>query len=78
MSGRDIPLTSAMFDAGYSALRSCYEHDGQGVSVVAEIYRAMRSLEPVSASHGCICPPKSEETCKGPMCPRRPVDGRAA
>lgn len=23
------------------------------------------------AQHGCICPPKSEETCKGLMCPRR-------
>lgn len=23
--------------------------------------------------HGCICPPRSEETCQGPLCPRRPT-----
>ncbi len=22
---------------------------------------------------GCICPPGSEKTCQGPLCPRRPV-----
>lgn len=24
-------------------------------------------------AHGCICPPGSEKTCQGPLCPRRPV-----
>jgi hypothetical protein len=25
------------------------------------------------AGHGCICPPGAEATCKGPLCPRRPI-----
>lgn len=25
------------------------------------------------APHGCICPPGSETTCQGPLCPRRPI-----
>jgi len=23
--------------------------------------------------HGCVCPPTSEQTCKGPLCPRRSI-----
>jgi hypothetical protein len=23
--------------------------------------------------HGCICPPTAEQTCQGPLCPRKPV-----
>lgn len=23
--------------------------------------------------HGCICPPTSEQTCKGQFCPRKPL-----
>ena len=23
--------------------------------------------------YGCICPPGSERTCQGPLCPRRPI-----
>lgn len=25
------------------------------------------------AAHGCICPPGAEATCKGALCPRRPI-----
>jgi hypothetical protein len=25
----------------------------------------------ISAPQGCICPPESEKTCRGPLCPRR-------
>lgn len=32
-------------------------------------------IEP--AQQGCICPPGAEKTCQGPMCPRRPMVGRA-
>lgn len=28
-----------------------------------------------SVPQGCICPPGSETTCKGLMCPRRPTHG---
>lgn len=27
----------------------------------------------VIPSHGCICPPGAEATCKGVLCPRRPI-----
>lgn len=27
---------------------------------------------------GCICPPGSEATCRGPMCPRRPIGSPTA
>ena len=27
--------------------------------------------QPTSPPHGCICPPTSEQTCEGPLCPRR-------
>ena len=33
-----------------------------------------RPLAPVQ-SHGCICPPGSEKTCQGLMCPRRAING---
>jgi len=26
---------------------------------------------PLSQPRGCICPPGSEKTCQGPLCPRR-------
>lgn len=31
----------------------------------------IRYPAPAAAPHGCICPPTSEQTCQGPMCPRR-------
>lgn len=27
----------------------------------------------VPSPHGCICPPESEKTCRGPLCPRQPI-----
>lgn len=27
---------------------------------------------------GCICPPTSEQTCEGPLCPRKPPRGYVA
>lgn len=32
-----------------------------------------RALQSLTTGHGCICPPTSELTCKGPLCPRRPI-----
>lgn len=27
----------------------------------------------IAPTQGCICPPGSERTCRGPMCPRQPI-----
>lgn len=24
--------------------------------------------------HGCVCPAGAEKTCRGPLCPRKPID----
>lgn len=32
------------------------------------------SHEPPDPVRGCICPPTSEQTCQGPLCPRRSVN----
>ena len=32
-----------------------------------------RTLAYQAATQGCACPPGSEATCRGVMCPRRPV-----
>lgn len=34
-------------------------------------------VEPTHQPHGCICPPNSEATCQGALCPRRAVDTEA-
>lgn len=36
-----------------------------------------RRTIPAAPAKGCLCPPGSEATCKGLMCPRRAIDGRA-
>lgn len=36
----------------------------------------IRMREPKSKTlyrQGCVCPPGAEATCKGPLCPRRPI-----
>ena len=30
-------------------------------------------MQPMLAQRGCVCPPGSEATCRGPMCPRQPI-----
>lgn len=44
------------------AVCHCCEHD-------------RRPLSAGPSQHGCICPPGSEQTCRGLQCPRRPPDG---
>lgn len=38
-----------------------------------DLLRRITELERKPQSHGCICPPGSEATCQGVMCPRRPL-----
>jgi len=35
--------------------------------------RHARVKRQTTAGHGCICPPGAEATCKGALCPRRPI-----
>lgn len=30
------------------------------------------------AAHGCVCPAGAEVTCRGDLCPRRPMSERAS
>jgi hypothetical protein len=35
-----------------------------------ELHKAL-SVQRPNSPHGCICPPTSEQTCEGPLCPRK-------
>jgi len=37
---------------------------------VREIVREMMAAPVVTHPRGCVCPPGSERTCRGVMCPR--------
>ena len=50
------------FDAAFRKMDEAFAEMDKGFSEI-----------PSKPSHGCICPPTSEKTCKGPMCPRRPI-----
>jgi hypothetical protein len=41
-----------------------------------DAFRAASKIERVvspRSHHGCVCPVGAEATCKGPLCPRRPI-----
>lgn len=42
-------------------------------NVVPKDCVSSREIALSAKSHGCICPPGSEKTCQGPLCPRRAV-----
>jgi hypothetical protein len=45
-----------------------------------DTFKASRRIERIvnpAASHGCVCPVGAEATCKGPLCPRRPIGDAA-
>lgn len=36
------------------------------------LLNAIRAGGKQAQPHGCVCPPGSEATCRGPLCPRNP------
>lgn len=49
------------------------EETGQQIAALLRDI-SVKQMNPVIVhQHGCICPPKSEETCQGLSCPRRPM-----
>lgn len=53
----------AHFDAAFEQMNEVFKHADKG-------FEAARSIQP---SQGCVCPPGAEKTCRGPLCPRRPI-----
>jgi hypothetical protein len=47
-----------------------YREDRTRQIVIEELHRQMGS---VTHNHGCVCPVGAEQTCNGPLCPRKPI-----
>lgn len=54
-------------------MRNVVERDGRWVRTETDLgpVRPQRGI--AIPAPGCICPVGAEKTCKGPLCPRRPL-----
>jgi hypothetical protein len=56
--------------------QTCSDRDCPGLAkAMGQAFRMNPLPDPalrgISGAMGCICPPTSEQTCQGPLCPRR-------
>lgn len=83
-SGSPVPPTSEWklaADAIWDKLNTIdtAKDEGDWIATYLELCHAVREANVVIATpravavHGCVCPPGSEKSCKGPLCPRLPI-----
>jgi hypothetical protein len=54
-------------------MRNVQVREGRYVEVIDHGPSESVKIEPRVMPSGCICPPTAEQTCKGPLCPRKAV-----
>ena len=47
-------------------------HDSDAHQRIERLEKRLASLVIASQPKGCVCPPRSEETCQNPFCGRKP------
>lgn len=66
-------ITQICFSCGRPIINGQTVLGGAGEPYHIECTRPPSQAVGYPVSHGCICPPGAEQTCAGPMCPRRPI-----
>lgn len=75
---RDHKMTpQERFEQRVSFIYGQQDYDSPNPRTKDQIRQALIDVEGSPRAAGCICPPGAEKTCRGPMCPRRPIkEGR--